>query len=139
MPVTLKELDGLRAQLAADRELCKNSGLAQQYLDSAEAKLDEAEASWAKRNPLETLTAISDEVEIGFDTADSDDLRAMVADLNEWDAAVESVPVENRSTPLYTLAEKYLRTLKLNYVTLYEKNRLAELMSAEVPVQAVKE
>ena len=128
MPVT-KQISDLRRQLAEDRVLCANSQLAQQYLDGAETKLDEVEESFARRNPLEYLNAIVDECEIGADTVNCEELRAMVSDILEWEHALENI--EDRTTPHYTLAEKYLRAIKRNYIALYQKNRLADLLSAD--------
>src|SRR6266404_4113504 len=133
MSVTQQEITKLRAQLAEDRKLCANSELAQAYLNSAEAKLNDVEASWARQNPVEALDAVLDTVEIGSETADSADsaeLRAMVADLREWEAALEDVSA-NRTLPLYILAEKYLRTLKQNYVALYLKHEAQTLPAPE--------
>lgn len=128
MPVTRQDITHLRAQLAEDRKLCASSDLAQRYLDSAEANLNSAEESWARRNPLEYLNALVDEAEIGADTANYEELRAMAADLREWEAALEEIPV---ALPIYALAEKYLRTLKENYVALYLKHEAETLVASE--------
>jgi len=129
MSVTHQELTQLRAQLAADRELCKGSDAAQTYLDGAESKLNEVEESWARRNPLEALDAVLDTVTVGADIADSNELRAMVTDIREWQAALDDIGA-NRTLPLYALAERYLRTLKENYVALYLKHE-AETLAAQ--------
>ena len=127
----LGQIKELRDQLHRDRKLCANSDLAQKYLDSAEASLNAVEDSWARRNPLEAIDEVLGEVEIGSDTATSEELRAMVADLHEWEAALGEIPTAHRNLPLYALAEKYLRTLKRNYVKLYRKNELETLTVTE--------
>jgi hypothetical protein len=131
MPVTFKELDGLRAQLAADRKLCGSDQTAQQFLDVAETKLADVEAGYARRNPIEVLDAILGEAEIGSDTTNSEELRAKVRDLTEWSEALEEIPAECRTLPLYALAERYLRTLKQNYVALYLKHEAETLPAPE--------
>jgi hypothetical protein len=88
MPVSKEQIVEMRRTLEADRELCGNSALAQKYLDGAETKLNEVEEIWAKRNPLEALNGMLDEAQVGADTANSEELRAMVADLTEWGEAL---------------------------------------------------
>src|SRR6266436_1449805 len=118
MPVTLKQLDGLRVQLESDRKLCGSDQTAQQFLDVAATKLDEVEESYA-RNPPEVLSGVLHEVEIGADNANTEELRAMVAEIAEFEEPAETVPAANRVGPLYELAEKCLRTMRRNYVKLY--------------------
>ena len=129
MPVSRQDITQLRAQLAEDRKFCANSDLAQRYLDSAEANLNAVEDSWARRNPLEALDEVLNGFEIGSDTAaNSEELRAMAADLREWEAALEEIPV---ALPIYALADKYLRTLKQNYIALYLKHEAETLVASE--------
>ena len=129
MAVTLEKLNSLRAQLAIDRETCADNQTAQEMLDVAETKLGEVEESYARRNPLEVLSAVLDGVEIGSDTANSEELRAMVTEILEFEETAETVPAANRVGPLYELAGKCLQTMRRNYIRLYQKNRLADLLS----------
>ncbi len=109
MPVTLKELDSLRAQLAADRETCANSELAQKYQDAAETKLAEVEAGWARLNPVDALDHVLNEIEsnqIGKYSSGRDEIRDLAADIRGWQAALETIPTGNRKHPLFKSPKK---------------------------------
>jgi hypothetical protein len=133
MPVTLKELESLRAQLVSDRKLCGNGQTAQQLLDVAERHLVDVEASWAKRNPVEALDHILSEIEtnqIGSDSATSEEITEIAKDIREWETALQTVPAENRDLPLFKIAEKAVSILKQNCVALADKTDLEFRMIA---------
>src|SRR6266436_232471 len=129
MPVTLKELESLRAQLVSDRKLCGNGQTAQQFLDVAEWHLADVEASWAKRNPIDALDHVLGEIEngeIGRNSATTEEIPELAADIREWEAALQTVPAENRDLPLFKIAEKSTALLKQNCIALADKSDLQD-------------
>jgi hypothetical protein len=126
MQVTKETLSEMRRTLELDRELCGNSPLAQKYLNECE-------------NIQNSLALDLAEDLVGTDTADSAELKSMVADLNRWQEDFYAIPVQEHGSESYQAAEAFLRILKLNYVKLYQKNRIADLLSTEPLQNAVKE
>lgn len=131
MPVTREQIADMRTQLAADRELCRNSETAQTFLNLAETKLDEVEASWAKRNPVDALDHVLNEIEsnqIGKYSADRAEIIDLAADIRGWQAALETIPNENRNHPLFKIAEKAVGLLKQNCIAVASKSDLQDRM-----------
>jgi len=132
--VSKQQIAEMRTQLAADRELCGNSETAQSFLNLAETKLDEVEASWAKRNPVDALDFVLREIEnggeIGKDSATGDEIPELADDIRAWETALETVPFENRGLPLFKIAEKSIALLKKNCIALADKSDLQDRMIA---------
>jgi hypothetical protein len=133
MPVDFKQLQELRAQLAADRELCSNSAEAQRCLDGAERNIEDLENRWCERNPIAALDHVLSEIEnnqIGRDSATSEEITGIAEDIREWETALKTVPTENRDLPLFKIAEKAVGILKQNCVALADKTDLELRMIA---------
>jgi hypothetical protein len=111
MPVTHEQITELRAQLTADRDLCGNSPLAQKYLNECEEIQNALVLDLGERL-------------IGTDDASTEELKAIAADLNNWQEAFDAIPTSEHGTTSYKFAEACLRILKRNYVALFRKNEV---------------
>jgi hypothetical protein len=133
MPVSREQLLEMRRQLKADRELIGNDDAAKPFLEFQERNIETLEASWAKRNPIDALDHVLSEIEngeIGRDSATGEELHEITAEIREWEAALKTVPAENRGLPLFKIAEKAVSLLKQNCVALADKTDLELRMIA---------
>ena len=126
MAVTKKEILELRRQLRSDRELIGNDEAAKPFLDFQERNIEDLENSWAKRDPIAALDHVLSEIEVGTDSATSEEISELAADIREWEAALETVPTENRGLPLFKIAERAVSILKQNCIALADKSDLQE-------------
>jgi hypothetical protein len=118
MPVSKEQIIEMRRTLESDRELCGNSPLAQAYLNGCETLQNSLALDVAERL-------------IGTDDVDSAELKAMAADLHNWQEAFDAIPASEHGTTSYKFADACLRILKRNYVALFRKNEVETLPAPE--------
>jgi hypothetical protein len=129
MPVTHEQITELRAQLQRDRELIGKDEAAQPFLDFQERNIEALENKWAERDPVAALDHVLSEIEnneIGRDSATAEDLAAITLDIRENERTLEAVPVENRNTPLFKIAEQCIALQKKNCIALADKTDLQD-------------
>jgi hypothetical protein len=130
MPVSKEQILALRRQLQSDRELIGNDEPAKPFLDFQERNIEDLENSWAKRDPVAALDHILSEIEVGTDSATGEEITEIAAYIREWEAALATVPSENRALPLFKIAERAVGILKQNCVALADKTDLELRMIA---------
>ncbi len=133
MSVDFKQVRQLRLQLQSDRELIGNDEAAKPFLDFQDRNIEDLEASWAKRNPIDALDHVLSEIEtnqIGRDSATGEEIPELAADIRDWEAALETVAPENRGLPLFKIAERAVSLLKQNCIALADKTDLQDRMIA---------
>jgi hypothetical protein len=118
MPVTKEDILQMRRTLESDRELCGNSPLAQKYLNECEEIQNSLALELAKKL-------------IGTDDASTEELKAIAADLNNWQDAFDAIPASEHGTTSYQFAEACSRILKRNYVALFRKHEAQPLPAPE--------
>ena len=133
MAVSKEQIIEMRRQLQGDCELIGNDDAAKPFLEFQERNIEDLEASWAKRNPIDALDHVLSEIEtnqIGRDSATGEEIPELASDIREWEAALKTVPTENRGLPLFKIAEKAVSILKQNCVALADKTDLELRMIA---------